>query len=557
MSQQIFTKVKDTFFNSKNYNWPNFWYFILASFLFLSVFSLIKVDLQLRNAFLKETKTSSEIVVVMVDDKSIQKVGSWPWDRKKMQEALDIVVQSGPKNIALDFVFADKPDEEDNRNFAEYIKKNIIIVGSNPDQNIFDSENLLNSVDVQKGQILVPVGENGVVSQMNFSGQSLAEKLTQTTSKKPEIILNTKNNLPKTISLVDLLDDPQARELLKDKLVIVGSNSSTSGDFYQVNHKGRIAGVYIHALAASQILNDEYYQPYWYWQGLDVLLIIICGLLFALTTKLLNIAWNWLVSLSVINIVWLFSLIIFPLHTSFLFSLLCGLAFLLFYQLWEGYYLETKKTYQILKGRLSEAVLKLIMKNPEKVILDGQKYDATIMFTDIRGFTKMSENMDPKDIGDILNKVLGLQADSIIEHQGVIDKYIGDAVMGWWGAPIITKNHAYLALKCSIHILEKINKYNVENNTNLAIGIGLNSGPVVIGDFGSKKRFNYTAIGDVVNTASRVESLNKDYGSSLLFTENLLKYLTKEQQQEFKFTKVDTVVLRGRSQKLDIYSLKG
>lgn len=557
MTKQIYNKTKESVLNFKNYNWSYFWFFILGSFLFLSIFSLFKVDLLLRNNFLPETSTSSNIVVVMVDDRSIQKIGSWPWDRKKMQEVLEQITLTEPKTIALDFVFADKPDDEDNRNFAEFIKKNNIIVGANPDQNIFDSENLLNSVDIQKGQILVPIGENGIVSQMTFSGQSLAEKLTQTTAKSPEIILNTKNNLPKTISIIDLLDKPETGDILKNKMVLVGSNSSTSSDFYQVSNKGRIAGVYVHAMAASQILNNEYYQPFWYWQGFDILLLVLLGLVFAATTKLLNIAWNWLVSLSFINIIWLFSLIFFPLHTSFLLSLLCGLAFLLFYQLWEGYYLETKKTYQILKGRLSEAVLKLIVKNPEKVILGGQKYEATIMFTDIRGFTKMSENMDPKDIGDVLNNILGLQADSIIEYEGVIDKYIGDAVMGWWGAPIVTSDHAYLALKCATNILAKIQEYNLENNSNLAIGIGLNSGPVVIGDFGSKKRFNYTAIGDVVNTASRVESLNKNYDSSLLFTENLLKYLTDEQRQEFKFKKIDTVVLRGKTQKLDIYTLVG
>lgn len=542
-------------FNFKSYSWPNFWFFILGSFLFLSIFNLIKVDLLLRNNFLPEATTSSSLVVVMVDDKSIQKIGNWPWDRKKLQEVLVKIVEAEPKKIALDFIFQDKPDDLDNQNFANFIKENRIVVGLSANQDIFDAENLLSSVDIEKGQTTVQIGDNGVVSQMFFSGQSLAEKLTESTAKSDAIILNTKNNLPKTISVLDLMENPESAAILKNKRVIVGSNSSNLGDFYQVPNKGRIAGVYIHALAASQILNNQYYQPFWYNQSLDIIMLILFGLIFAATTKLLNLAWNWLISVAFINLIWLFSILILPLHTSFLLSLLCGLMFLLLYQLWEGYYLETKKTYQILKGRLSEAVLKLIVKNPEKTILDGQKYEATIMFTDIRGFTKMSESMDPKDIGDILNIILGLQADAIIEYEGVIDKYIGDAVMGWWGAPIVTSDHAYLALKCAKVILEKIDKYNLENGTNLKIGIGLNSGPVIIGDFGSKKRFNYTAIGDVVNTASRVESLNKDYNSSLLFTEHVIKYLTKEQQSEFKINKVDTVVLRGKTQKLDIYEL--
>ena len=552
---QTIKKSLINIFNFKSYSWPNFWFFILGSFLFLSIFNLIKVDLLLRNNFLPEATTSSSLVVVMVDDKSIQKIGNWPWDRKKLQEVLVKIVEAEPKKIALDFIFQDKPDDLDNQNFANFIKENRIVVGLSANQDIFDAENLLSSVDIEKGQTAVQIGDNGVVSQMFFSGQTLAEKLTESTAKSDAIILNTNNNLPKTISVLDLMENPESAAILKNKRVIVGSNSSNLGDFYQVPNKGRIAGVYIHALAASQILNNQYYKPFWYNQSLDIIMLILFGLIFAATTKLLNLAWNWLISVAFINLIWLFSILILPLHTSFLLSLLCGLMFLLLYQLWEGYYLETKKTYQILKGRLSEAVLKLIVKNPEKTILDGQKYEATIMFTDIRGFTKMSESMDPKDIGDILNIILGLQADAIIEYEGVIDKYIGDAVMGWWGAPIVTSDHAYLALKCAKVILEKIDKYNLENGTNLKIGIGLNSGPVIIGDFGSKKRFNYTAIGDVVNTASRVESLNKDYNSSLLFTEHVIKYLTKEQQNEFKINKVDTVVLRGKTQKLDIYEL--
>ncbi len=154
------------------------------------------------------------------------------------------------------------------------------------------------------------------------------------------------------------------------------------------------------------------------------------------------------------------------------------------------------------------------------VAMGGETRTATVLFSDIRGFTAMSEPLPPAEVVRLLNRYLDIMCDVIVEHGGLIDKFIGDAIMAVFGVPLGTDDHARHAVECAMHMIERLADWNAERAAAgepvLSIGIGLHSGPLVAGNIGSTKKLQYTVIGDTVNTAARIEQLNKQLGTTLL-----------------------------------------
>jgi adenylate cyclase len=223
--------------------------------------------------------------------------------------------------------------------------------------------------------------------------------------------------------------------------------------------------------------------------------------------------------------------------------------------IWES--LEDKQNFKnVLGAHLSPQVMSLTSENIHKINLGGQKYNIAVLFTDLRGFTKYSEKVDPSEVGITLNTVLGFQADMIMDSDGVVDKFIGDSVMGFWGAPVTDKDYAIKALEVTAKISMQFKKWKDSGDYPFEIGLALHEGSAVVGNFGSKKRFNYTSIGDTVNTASRLEALTKFYGSNVLLTSTLWKSLSKQQQQNYKVNLIDIIRPRGKQKKIAIYELQ-
>ncbi|RMG85775.1 MAG: adenylate/guanylate cyclase domain-containing protein, partial [Candidatus Dadabacteria bacterium] len=154
----------------------------------------------------------------------------------------------------------------------------------------------------------------------------------------------------------------------------------------------------------------------------------------------------------------------------------------------------------------------------------GRKEELTILFSDIRGFTTLAERIDPQHVVEMLNTYLGAMSEVIFEHEGTIDKFIGDAIMCFWGAPLRCEDHANRGVRCALGMLERLHAVNREladrGLPGVRIGIGLHTGTAVLGNIGSARRLDYTAIGDAVNLASRLEGLTKTYGCPVLLTES-------------------------------------
>ncbi len=187
--------------------------------------------------------------------------------------------------------------------------------------------------------------------------------------------------------------------------------------------------------------------------------------------------------------------------------------------------------------------------------LGGEKRNITIFFSDIRGFTAISEKLDPEDLVHLLNEYLTEMTLIITKNQGLVDKYMGDAIMAFWGAPLDQPSHAEIACSSSLEMIEKLRelqkKWKKEGIPSFDIGIGLNSGNAIVGNMGSKSRFDYTAMGDNVNIASRMEGLNKMYGTNIIIAEHTYKIV----KDKFETRKLDAVRVKGKKKPILIYEL--
>ena len=179
----------------------------------------------------------------------------------------------------------------------------------------------------------------------------------------------------------------------------------------------------------------------------------------------------------------------------------------------------------------------------------------TVFFSDIESFTSISETLPPEQLLDYLNEYLSAMTDIILEHDGMLDKYIGDAIVSVWGAPILRDDHAKIACKASLDmqkvLVELRSKWAAEGKPKFKARIGLNTGFMTIGNVGSHQRLSYTVIGDVVNLASRLEGINKQYGTYIMISE----YTYAEAKDDFQMRELDLIRVKGKNEPVTVYEL--
>jgi adenylate cyclase len=217
---------------------------------------------------------------------------------------------------------------------------------------------------------------------------------------------------------------------------------------------------------------------------------------------------------------------------------------------------EKRKIRKTFSQYLSPGVIGLIEKDPQRYIRPGgQLKELTVMFSDIRSFTTLSEKLTPDELVQLLNEYLGEMTDAIFATNGTLDKYIGDAIMAFWGSPYPQDDHAFRGCSCALQMirrLEKLNqKWKSEGRWPLSIGIGLNSGPVNVGNMGSAKRLAWTVMGDNVNLASRLEGINKEYQTHIIVNEITFQQVSAH----FVFRDLDRIRVKGKTHPVNIYEL--
>ena len=225
-----------------------------------------------------------------------------------------------------------------------------------------------------------------------------------------------------------------------------------------------------------------------------------------------------------------------------------------------AFYLRFREQYKLrqqikkqFEHYLDPRQVKRLQDNPELLKLGGEKKYATFLFTDVRGFTSLSESLPPEEVTYIMNKALTAQQLAVQKHEGMVDKYIGDAMMAIFNAPLDQLDHETRAIDCALDIMKNMEELNKEFKSkgmpSIAIGIGINSGKAVIGNMGSENRFDYTAIGDAVNTAARLESATKEVGVDLLIGENTAQFT------KFELNLISTIKVKGKASALNVYTV--
>ncbi len=224
-----------------------------------------------------------------------------------------------------------------------------------------------------------------------------------------------------------------------------------------------------------------------------------------------------------------------------------------------AYYLRFRQQYKLrqeikkqFEHYLDPRQVKRLQKNPDLLNLGGERRLATYLFTDVRGFTSMSESLEPEKVTYIMNKALTAQQSAVQKHGGMVDKYIGDAMMAIFNAPLDMKNHPKIAVDCALDIINNMGDLTKELKEEglppVAIGIGINTGDAIIGNMGSDIRFDYTAIGDAVNTAARLESATKEKKVDLLIGENTKKLCG------YNLKKLTPIKVKGKAKALKVYT---
>jgi adenylate cyclase len=220
---------------------------------------------------------------------------------------------------------------------------------------------------------------------------------------------------------------------------------------------------------------------------------------------------------------------------------------------------QLRKAFQLY---LNPEVMEEMLEQPANLQLGGKEMDLSVIFSDIRGFTGISEKLSPTALVHLLNEYLSPMTDIVFRRRGTLDKYIGDAVMAFFGAPVHTDQHAANACDAALEMIETLErmrlKWQVEGLPDVDIGIGINSGPMVVGNMGSSQRFNYTVMGDNVNLASRLEGLNREYGTHILITGQTLAAARKTLNDEAAYTvrELDWVRVKGKEEPVRLFELR-
>jgi adenylate cyclase len=364
-----------------------------------------------------------------------------------------------------------------------------------------------------------------------------------------------------TISAVDVIKKRVDPALLKNSVAFVGATEIGISDIRATPFDPALPGVEIHATVTANAMEQRFLLHDNRIIAFELLAIVLLPFLLALLLRRASGTLTGLLSFSLL--VGLYAVTNFFLfkYLSWDMSIVFPLAPLLIsYTASEAYrnlVIERKGRYlkMAFGSYVSPELVEEIVNNPDRLKLGGEKREITILFSDIRSFTTISESLQPEELVKLLNDYLSPMTRIVLEERGTLDKYIGDAVMAIFNAPLDVPGHAEHACHAAFKMLEKLAELNRQFASaglpNIDIGIGINTGEAIVGNMGADIRFDYTAIGDNVNLASRLEGLNKYYGTRIL-----VSAATKSRAGEgFFFREVDLVRVKGKKEPVAVYEL--
>ena len=419
----------------------------------------------------------------------------------------------------------------------------------------------------------VATGQRGFLIKSNEGGVSsvvLARSEIPTDRNAQMWVHYSPHDPARFISAADVIEAQAPMEQLAGKLVFVGTSASGLFDLRSTPLDPAMPGVEVHAQVVENILTQSYLQRPSLLLGAEVAATVLVGLLIIMFVPVLGalpvLILGALTAAGAAGVAWYAFTgpgylvdVTFPLGATF-----AVYATLVFF----NYYREERQKHQI-RGAfgqyLSPALVEELARDPERLVLGGETRTMTFLFSDVRGFTSISESYkaDPQGLTRLMNRFLTPLSEAIIERRGTIDKYMGDAVMAFWNAPLDDGEHAVNACEAALAMLENVEALNAERKAEaeatgtaflpLDVGIGINTGECVVGNMGSAIRFDYSVLGDAVNLASRLEGQSKPYA-----VKAIVGSATREGAGDrFAFLELDMIRVKGKDEPERIFALLG
>ncbi|MFH0886820.1 MAG: adenylate/guanylate cyclase domain-containing protein [bacterium] len=549
---------------------------------------------------------SDDIIIVAIDNESLGWLEKWPWPRTYHANLTKRLKAAGAKVIAFDILFdsTSSLDPRHDEAFAMAMSgaKNVVLASSiiekeTPGQGLIRIYQLpiplyLRSAYaagivnpprdpdgfIRRYNIFELSGEEGTFSP-SFALEILAKFFDMEKGKSIEALkghlgklkFNSKDfmlnynggiNTFKTVPYNQVLDNSIIERnpaMFRNKIVLVGATATELHDLFGTPFSLAMPGVEIHATAVDTMLHNKYIveTP----KGLWIFLVLLTGLITGSLILTLSPLRSLLATIAVL-LGYLILVIILFRQNIWLPALTPSLSIFLTYVLGTAYRFATEeaekwKIRKLFSKYVSKSVVEEIMKDPNKVKLGGHREKMTILFSDIRNFTTLSEKLNPEEVVAMLNEYFTVMNDIIFKYEGTLDKYIGDAIMASFGVPVPHHDDALRAVKTAFEMQQALaslrQRWTFEGSQNFDIGVGINTGEAVAGNIGSEQRLEYTVIGDAVNLASRLESLNKEYKTHILISE--FTYEEVRDKIEAKF--VADVKVKGKTKAVGVYQVLG
>ena len=517
---------------------------------YFDVFRIFENQIQ-DNYLQSEKEIDTRVVIIGIDEYSLEELGRWPFQRSMQASVIDYIASGNPAAIGIDILYTESSDKDEDKYLQEVLEKHKQIVL--PGFAVFGENTINGKYDIQ--QMLLPqenFRDNSIVGHINavqdvrdgvvrkyinnytfenneYKGFS---RLLYEIYAKKQGIKPTEPKLDKfNRGWIDYTSGPESYEMLpfaavlygdiepdyfEDKIVLIGPYSTAMADDYYYTPLDRqtpMYGVEIHANIIQMYLDGRVKMEINFVMCIliTIILMVIMGILFVLGNNKKSLigavffAIVWLVSVKILYNQGIIISIFYPIAGVVIEVLVVtGINYI-------SDVIEKRRITNLFGRYVSpDVVSEIINAGDNEIALAGIKRDVTVLFVDIRGFTPMSELLQPEEVVGILNEYLNLTATSIFTYGGTVDKFIGDATMALFNAPLDLEDHAYKAVlaalamkKGSVELEEKLMK---KFGRAVHFGIGVNSGEAVIGNIGASFRMDYTAIGDTVNTSARLES---------------------------------------------------
>ena len=574
--------------------WASLLLGILTLPLLFNVTPLEVMRLKTFDAFVQTPEPSGNFVILNITEEDVQARGGYPFPRQDLAEIHIELLEKGALGVGWVILFPQEDRFGGDKQFAEALSYShsvlampefnngeypkthgTVILG--PDVNLPIAKGFIQNIpELQEvsaqGAVSAPVDVDNLVRRIPLLQQtpdgwvaSFGTEVLKTLVNSKTYQIKTNENgieqirvrgLPpistdslgrKWISWVDTEETTLEEMNVAGKFVFVGVTAegvmptlATPNGLLEP-HKIQSA------LAESILINSPFIPDYRLF--VELLILVISGLLIVFVISYFGITWGMVLAgtsiASVGSLGYYFISIGYLIDVTWSMTSMTLIALQQFYLNFRTQFKLRQQIKKQFEHYLDPRQVKQLQDNPDSLKLGGERKNCSFLFTDVRGFTSLSERLEPEEVTEIMNKALTIQANAVKKYGGMVDKYIGDAMMAIFNAPIDVDMHEDRAILTAI----EIKKQMAEANLGIDIGIGINSGDAVIGNMGSDTRFDYTAIGDAVNLAARMESSCKEVGEDIVIAENTAL------QTDIKLVKLKPIKVKGKSKAIKIYTI--